>query len=443
MSHVPLSRRTALQGVGTALALPFLEVMLPRTARAAETAAPLRMACIFFPNGAIMQDWKPVVEGKGYELPPTLESLKPVKDQFLVLSGLTQDNARAKGDGPGDHARSSAAFLTGSHPFKTAGADIKVGMSVDQAAAEKVGQSTKLPSLEIGIEKGRNAGQCDSGYSCVYSNTISWKSATTPMAKEIHPKLVFERLFGAGAQAEQAKAQRDKFRKSVLDLVADDAARLNPKLGKTDQRKLDEYFSSVREIEQRIARSTSTKTVAPKFDAPENVPSDVDEHITLMYDLLTLAFQTDTTRVATFMLGNEGSNRAYRNIGVKDGHHEISHHQNNKEKIEKIKKIDQYLVSKFANFLRKLSSIREGEGTLLDHSMILYGCAIADGNAHAHHDLPILLAGKANGTLKPGRHVEYGKDTPLNNLFLSMLDRMEAPLDRLGDSTGRVGRLDG
>jgi len=442
MSVLPLSRRLVLKGAGTALALPFLEAMLPRTAFAADSAHPTRMACIFFPNGAIMQDWRPTAEGAGYVLPPTLESLKAVKEEVLVLSGLTQDNARAKGDGPGDHARSAAAFLTGSHPFKTAGADIKVGMSVDQAAAEKIGHATKLPSLEIGIEKGRNAGQCDSGYSCVYSNTISWKSATTPMAKEIHPKLVFERLFGAGAQAELAKAQRDKFRKSVLDLVADDAARLKPKLGKTDQRKLDEYFSSVREIEQRLDRSNKPKVAVPKFEMPENVPTDVDEHITLMYDLMALAFQTDTTRVATFMLANEGSNRAYKNIGVNDGHHEISHHQNNKEKIEKIKKIDQYLVSKFAAFLGKLRSIREGEGTLLDHSMILYGCAIADGNAHAHDDLPLLLAGKANGSLKPGRHVVYDKNTPLNNLFLSMLDRVGAPQDQLGDSTGRVGKLD-
>jgi hypothetical protein len=446
MARLLLPRRTFLRGVGASMALPMLEAM--RSSRLlADTAAanyPNRMLFVFFPNGAIMPDWTPAAEGSDFALSPTLEPLAKVKQKLCVLSGLMQDNARAKGDGAGDHARSSASFLTGAHPVKTSGADIKVGVSVDQVAAEKLGRDTRLPSLEIGTEGGRNAGQCDSGYSCAYSNNISWKTASTPMSKEINPKAVFQRIFGDRAAAAD-QARRDRLRKSVLDLVADDARKLNQKLGQTDRRKMDEYFSSVREIEQRIARSQASSSAlpTPSIAEPDGIPKDLDEHIRLMFDLLTIAFQTDSTRIATYMLANEGSNRSYPMVDVNDGHHHLSHHQKNEEWIAQLKRIDKYLVSRFAEFLEKLDSISEGEGTLLDHSMIVYGSAIADGNAHSHHDLPILLAGGGNGTIRGGRHVRYPSETPLNNLFLSLLDRMHAGVDQLGDSSARLTQLDG
>ncbi len=446
--HLPLHRRTFLKGVGATLGLPLLEAMLPAGGFAAQSAgAPKRMAFVFVPNGVIVPDWTVKGEGADWQLSPTLEPLAKVKDRVCVVSGLMQDNARAKGDGPGDHARSSAAFLTGAHPVKTSGVDIKVGQSVDQVAADKAGRQTKLPSIELGTEGGRNAGQCDSGYSCAYSNNISWKTATTPMAKEINPRLVFERLFGSTDDREAAKgrAKRDEYRKSILDLVTDDANKLKQQLGQTDRRKVDEYFSSVREIEQRIerAKADSSNQKIPDLTLPRGVPKQLDEHIGLMFELMALAFQTDTTRVATFMMANEGSNRSYPMVGVNDGHHHLSHHQNKQDWIDHLKKIDKYLVGHFAKFLEKLNGISEGNGTLLDNSMIVYGSAIADGNRHSHHDLPILLAGKGGGTIASGRHLVYPKETPLNNLFLSMLDRMDAKVDSLGDSTGRLKGLEG
>lgn len=443
MSGWTLQRRTFLRGVGATMALPLLEAMLPAKAWAAGATAPKRLLCIFFPNGAIMPDWQPTGEGADYTLGSTMEPLAALKGKFNVLSGLMQDNARAKGDGPGDHARSAAAFLTGAHPVKTGGTDIKVGMSVDQVAAEKIGKYTNLPSLEVGTEGGRSAGQCDSGYSCAYSNSISWKTASTPMAKEINPKAVFQRLFG-DQQAAADRLRREAARKSVLDLVADDAARLNKKLGQTDRRKLDEYFTSVNEIEQRIVRSQAEAATRPKpnMPQPDGIPKDLREHIRLMYDLLAMAFQTDSTRVSTYMLANEGSNRSYPIIGVNDGHHHLSHHQKKEDWIASLKKIDRFFIEEFAHFLEKLDGTKEGESTLLDNSMIVYGSAIADGNRHTHHDLPIILAGRGGGTIHAGRHIVYPTETPLNNLFLSLLDRMDAGVDSLGDSTGRLGKLD-
>lgn len=441
-----LSRRTFLTGVGATLGLPLLEAMHPvRSAFAAEEMAhPVRTAFVFFPNGAIMPAWTPQGEGEDYALSETLEPLAKLKGEFNVITGLAQDNGRAKGDGPGDHARSAASFLTGAHPVKTSGANIQVGMSADQVAAQQIGRLTRLPSLEIGIESGRTAGSCDSGYSCAYSSTISWKSPSTPMAKEINPRLVFERLFGTADDVKN-QAQRNRFRKSVLDIVADDATSLKGRLGQTDRRKIDEYFTSVRELELRIARAENAArdTPRPDFKTPDGVPKDLDEHIRLMYDLLVLAFQTDTTRVATFMLANEGSNRAYRMVGVNSGHHQLSHHRNDEEKISEIKKIDLYLVKHFAYFLEQLKSIKEGDGTLLDHSMVLYGSGLSDGNRHRHEDLPLVLAGRAGGTVRTGRHMKFASETPMNNLFLSMLDRTGAQVESIGDSSGRLKGLEG
>jgi len=444
-----LNRRTVLQGVGCALGLPLLEAMLPARARAAEEAAadakpPVRMAFVTFPNGAIMDAWRPTGEGASFELSPTLAPLAEVKGDITLFTGLAQDNGRAKGDGAGDHARSSASLLTGAHPVKTSGANIRVGQSVDQAAAERVGHLTRLPSLEIGIERGRDAGGCDSGYSCAYSNNVSWKDASTPMAKEINPRQVFERMFGK-ASDEKSLARRTRVRQSVLDLVSEQAAELKGRLGSTDQQKVEQYFTSVREIEQRIARAAENKdkeVARPDREMPEGVPGDLVEHIRLMYDLMALAFQTDTTRIITFMTANEGSNRSYKMVGVNNGHHELSHHRSDTEKVEQLKKIDLFLVTEFAGFLKKLKSIPEGAGSLLDSCMVLYGSGLSDGNRHRHDDLPIVVAGRAGGTIQAGRHVVLADETPLNNLFLSMLDRLNAGLPSLGDSTGRLTAMD-
>lgn len=439
----PIHRRSFLRGTGAALALPALEAMLPRAAVAAGVAAaPTRMAFIYIPVGAVMEDWTPAAEGAGFELSKSLQPLAAHRDQVLVLSGLAHDKARANGDGAGDHARDSAAYLTASQPRKTAGADINLGISVDQVAANKFGGETRLPSLELGIEGGRQAGSCDSGYSCAYSSNISWKSASQPLAKEISPRALFERMFGDGVDAE-ARKEREFYRQSILDFVAADASRLSRQLGQSDRRKLDEYLTSVREVEQRIERANEeAKRRTPDVPPPaKGVPHDFAEHVRLMYDLMALAWQTDTTRICTFMLANSGSNRTYRELGVTGGHHEISHHRGDQEKIASLQKIDQYMIEQFAYFLNKLKATPDGNGNLLDHSMIVYGGAIADANRHSHDDLPVLVAGKGNGAINPGRHVRYPKNTPMANLFLSMLHSVGIQEERFGDSTGPLANL--
>lgn len=441
-----ISRRTVLRGLGAAVALPWLEAMGPLTAWATDSTtakpAPNRMAILYVPNGKNMADWTPKAEGAEFELPAILEPLAPVKDKLLVLTGLTADKARAHGDGGGDHARALAAFLTGSQPRKTDGTDIRAGTSVDQVAAARIGDQTRLASLEIGCEQGSMAGNCDSGYSCVYSSTMSWRSATQPLPKEVNPKLVFERLFGGGADAQRAK--RDQERKSVLDFVREDAGDLRTKLGINDQRKLDEYFTAVRDIEQRIERAEKLPPVkTPDIAKPTGAPAKYDEHIRLMADLMVLAFQADVTRVCTFVLANEGSNRPYPFIGVPEGHHDLSHHANDMKKKAKIKEINTFHVKQLAYLLEKLKSIPEGDGTLLDHCMIAYGSGNSDGNAHNHDDLPILVAGGGCGTLKTGRHLKFAKETPLNNLWVSLLDRMSVKVQTLGDSTGSLAGLGG
>jgi hypothetical protein len=407
------------------------------------------MAMFFLPNGMCMEDWTPAKVGADFELPPTLKALEPLKNQVSVLSGLALDNARAKGDGPGDHARSAAAFLTGAHPYKTAGKDIKLGVSVDQLAAKTVGTQTRLPSLEVGLERGAMAGNCDSGYACAYSSNISWSSETTPVPKEVNPSAVFDRLFGPRNEREAAegRAKRLRYRKSILDFVAVDAKRLGRVLGRDDPRKLDEFQTSVREIEQRVERDRQRQAEAkamskvPDVKLPEEIPDDIQEHFRLMTDMLVLAFQMDLTRVSTFMVASDGSDRTYRMLGISEGHHTLSHHGNNKEKIDQIRKIDKFHVGQFAYFLKRLSEVKEGGKSLLDNSMILFGCGIGDGNRHNHNDLPVLLAGRAGGGITPGRHLQYEKNTPLCNLYVSMLDRMGVKVDRFGDSTGPLANL--
>lgn len=438
-----ITRRTVLRGLGTAVALPLLEAMLPRSLSAvAAPAAPRRMAFIYVPNGVNMREWTPKTEGENFELSSTLQILAPFKQDLLVLTGLTADKARPNGDGPGDHARAAAAFLTGAQPRKTGGADIKVGVSVDQYAALRVGEQTRLPSLEIGIERGLQAGSCDSGYSCAYSSTISWRGESTPVPKEVDPKQVFERLFSTRPN-DPDRAKRNRLRTSVLDSVVQDANGLKNQLGGADQRKLEEYLTSVRDLEVRIERADKMPPVTPPSDAvkPAATPQNLQEHLHLMADLMVLAFRTDVTRICTFMFANEGSNRPYPIVGVSDGHHDLSHHQNDPKKLAKIQEINKFHIQQFAYLIGKLKSIPEGEGTMLDNCMIAYGSGNSDGNRHNHDDLPILLVGKGGGSVKPGRHLRYEKNTPLNNLWLSMLERMGAATDKLGDSTGRLRNL--
>ncbi|MBE0543285.1 MAG: DUF1552 domain-containing protein [Verrucomicrobia bacterium] len=441
-----LPRRTFLRGMGALVALPMLEAMSPAMRSLAAGAGksakafPRRMAFVYIPNGANMVDWTPKVVGTEFELPYILEPLKPYQKDFQVLTGLAHDKARANGDGAGDHARASASFLTGCQARKTAGADIKVGVSVDQIAAELIGKHTRLPSLELSADRRRTTGSCDSGYACAYQFNIAWKTESTPVPPEVDPRLVFERLFAGSDSVETAanQAARLNQRRSILDFVAEDARDLKRKLGYTDNRKLDEYLTSVRELELRIERSEKFAAALPDYEKPEGIPQQHEEYLRVMFDLMTLAFQTDTTRIGTYIVAHDGSNRPYPNIGVSEGHHDLSHHGNDPVKKEKIAKINHYHATQFAYFLEKLKSVKEGEGTLLDNCMIVYGGGISDGNRHNHNDLPILLAGGGAGSLQPGRHVRYGRDVPMTNLYLSMLERIGVSAERVGDSTGKL-----
>jgi len=449
-AHWQLGRRTFLRGMGTAMALPLLEAMQPSRLLGAAPAAeaPRRMAFLYIPNGADMRHWTPHKDGTEFDLPMILSPLESMRRDVLVLSGLAHDKANSNGDGGGDHARSVATFLTGCQARKTHGKDIRAGVSVDQVVALEIGKQTRFASLELGCERGKMAGNCDSGYSCVYSSNMSWRTPTQPMPKEVNPRSVFDRLFGNGdsKQMQQAASLRDKYQKSILDFALEDAQRLKQRLGQTDRRKVDEYLESVRSIEQRINRSGDEQAIDIEeqelgMQRPKGVPGDYGEHVRLMGDLMVLAFQLDLTRICTFMLANAGSNRTFPQIGVREAHHGLSHHGNNKAKMDKIAKINRYQMEQFAYILEKMKSVKEGASTLLDHSMIVYGSGIGDGNRHNHDDLPILLAGGGGGSVSPGRHVRYPKGTPLTNLFLSMLDRVGAKVDALGDSSGRLSSL--
>ncbi len=444
MSRPVLSRRTALRGVGTSLALPLLDCMAPlRTVAAAEGAtAPKRVAFLYVPNGKHMQDWTPATTGADFPLSCILEPLADLRGKFSIHTGLAHDKAKANGDGPGDHARALATFLTGKQARKTAGADIRVGVSVDQLAAAHLGRRTRFSSLEIGTEGGGQSGSCDSGYSCVYSANIAWRSETQSVPKESNPRLIFDRLFAGGRPGEsaEARARREKHELSILDFVQDEAKSLERRVGGADRRKLDEYFSAVRELERRMEETgRSGSDASHGFAQPAGIPESYQDHLRLLGDLLVLAFQTDSTRVSTFVFANEGSNRSYAFMGVPEGHHDLSHHGNDPAKQDKIRRINYFHVEQLAYLLRRLDAVREGEGTLLDNSMVLYGSGIGDGNRHNHNDLPILLAGGGGGTVKQGLHVEHPQDTPLTNLYLGMLDAIGCHVDRLGDSTGRIG----
>jgi hypothetical protein len=434
LSRKHLSRRTILRGLGAAVSLPLLDAMVPAFASTTPTATSLRLAFIYVPNGVLMDQWTPASDGANFELPRILAPLAPHRDNVLVLSGLTQNTGRSLGDGAGDHARASATYLTGVHPKKTDGGGICSGISVDQVAASHVGATTKLPSLELACEDGRLVGNCDSGYSCAYNNTLSWRTPSTPLPPEVNPRVVFERLFGSLDENPADRQRRRHDETSILDYVFDDTRRLTSQLGSSDHRKIDEYLTSVREIERRIQIAEKDDDQAPpSFKKPDGVPADFADYSRLMFDLMLVAFQTGVTRVSTFMLGREGSLRAYREIGISDAHHPITHHSGNPDLIEKIVRINAYHMEQFAYFLGKMKSTPDGDGTLLDHSQIVYGSGLSDGNMHQHNNLPVLLAGKSGG-----RHITYPAETPMNNLHLALLDRMSVHIDSLGDSNGEL-----
>ena len=435
-----ISRRTLLRGLGVSMALPLLDSMIP--ALAAPTKSPLRMMFNYVPNGIVMKDWTPSAAGSGFELPRLLQPLAAYRNQMMLVTGLMQQNGNANGDGPGDHARAAATYLTGVHAVKTQGADIHVGISMDQVAAQKVGNLTRFPSLELTCEDGRMVGNCDSGYSCAYSNSISWRSATTPNPPELNPRAAFERLFGTSDEDPETRKKIRRYDRSILDGVMEDTKNLERNLGPTDRRKMDEYMTSVREIEARIQKTESdNKEIIPAMDKPVAAPADLSDHARLMYDLMRVAFQTDMTRIATFMLTREGSSRTYREIDLPEAHHPLTHHKGDPEMIEKVYRINHYHMELFAEFIAKMAKTPDGDGSLLDHSMIVYGAGLADGNRHEHVNLPVMIAGGGCGTLKTGRHLKLAAKTPINNLYVSMLDRMGVPGESLGDSTGPLREL--
>ena len=437
-----LPRRAFLRGLGAAIALPALDSMTPAFA-ASTTKAPVRMGFVYVPNGMDIRNWNLDYEGKLGTLSRIMKPLEPHRDEITVLGNLTHNNGRALLDGPGDHGRCCGAYLTGIQPKKSM-ADIHAGISCDQIVANKIGNQTRFPSLELGMEDSRQAGDCDSGYSCAYTNNLAWRSETQPLPPVLDPRALFERLFGADAGlSPEERARRNKFRRSILDFVSDDTRKLQKDLGPTDRRKLDEYLSSIREIERMIERAEKDNAkIDPGMPQPYGVPADFAEHFKLMTDMLTVALQSDMSRVFTFLVTREGTSRSYREIGIADGHHPLTHHRNDPALMEKVSQINTYHMQQFAGWVEKLKSIKEGDGSLLDNCMIVYGAGLTDGNRHNHEDLPTIMVGKGGNYIKPGRRIVYRRETPMSNLFLTMMDRMGVHADHFGDATGRVNGLD-
>ena len=427
------NRRNILKGIAATLALPSLEAF--GGVSKAASASPTRLGFIYVPNGVNLKHWHPTGSGANYQLSDTLKPLSGLKDQFSVIRHLDHDKAWANGDGAGDHARANATFLTGCQARKTAGADIHLGVSVDQLAAQQIGHMTRVPSLELSTDPSRNSGHCDSGYSCAYQYNLSWLDENTPAPAERDPRLVFEKLFGSGDVEQDAR--RRSYQKSILDFVNEDAKRLQKRLGATDRNKIEEYLTAVRDIEKRIEQAEEFRIEVPEGQRPNGIPETYKEHIRIQFELMALAFETDATRISTFMLAHDGSNRAFPEIGVQNGHHELSHHRRKEENLEQIAKIDLFYIEQLAAFLERLKNTKEGDGNLLDHSMIVYGSGIGDGDKHSHNDLPVILAGGGNGQLNPGRLIEAKEGTPMTNLYLSLLDRMGVGAERIGDSTGK------
>ena len=448
------NRRNFLRGIGACLALPAFEGFAPRAFAAGTTAAniattatgaPIRMAFVYFPNGAIQKNWIPTGSGRDFKFANTLSPLEPLRHRVQVISGLEHLNANAGNDGAGDHARANGTFLTGVRVKKTAGSDIYAGVSIDQIAAQRIGKATRFASLELSTDPHRKSGNCDSGYSCAYESNLAWRTATSPLAPESNPRMVFERLFGAGAHGERSSnlVQRRAQQRSILDFVMDDAKSVQGKLTHRDKAKMDEYLTGVREIEERIVTAEGfTNIPDPNIATPDGIPTAYDEYIKLMYQMLALAFETDSTRVASLLLAHDGSNRSFPEIEISEGHHSLSHHRDTPDLIEKVALIDRFYADRFAEFLTLLESKQDADGkSILHNSMIVYGCGNSDGNRHTHADLPVVLAGNGGGALTAGRYLETTA-TPMCNLYLNMLDQMGVTgLDRFGDSTGRLASI--
>jgi hypothetical protein len=441
-----------LRGLGAAVSLPALEAFRPlmaqgvsRALATTESGAPLRMAYLYIPNGVNMSHWRPNGTTASYKMGSTFEPMERHRKDFQIFTGFEQQFAAAGGDGPGDHARGTATFLTSARARKTAGSDINLGVSIDQVAARAVQNLTRLPSLELSADGVRKSGHCDSGYSCAYQFNLSWRSENQPMTPESKPRAVFERLFGAGDVRERAKSigMRQATKRSMLDFIEADAKALHRHLGRTDQHKLDEYLTGVREIEKQIEKIEAMGLPPdPGVGAPKGEPANYQEHLRLMFDMMVLAFKTDSTRISTFLMAHDGSNRSFKEIGVSDGHHNISHHQGKQDNLEKIAKIDRFYMEQLAYFLDRLKATEDVDGkSLLHNSMIVYGGCISDGNRHNHDDLPIVVAGNGGGAFKPGRHVELGENVPMANLYLRMLEEFGVKERRFGDSTGVLRKV--
>ena len=440
--HLP--RRTVLRGLGAAIALPLLDGMVPAAVALSRTAAkPVRrLGVVYVPNGMAMSNWTPALTGAAFELSPILQPLAPFRDRLLVLSGLADDLAFPRaGEGAGDHARAAGTFLTGVHVKKTEGADIHAGISMDQIAAAEVGQETQLASLELAIESVELLGACDGGYACAYGNTIAWRTPTTPLPMENDPRALFERLFGVSETTDQAaRLERLQTNRSILDSVRDKAGQVRRQLHPSDRARFTEYLEAIRDIERRIQKAEEQSgRELPVVERPAGIPATFAEHAALMFDLLAVAYQADLTRVSTFMMGREVSGRAYPEVGVPDSHHPVSHHQNRPEMIAKLAKINAFHMQMFAGFLEKLRSTPDGDGSLLDHSMFLYGAGISDSNTHFHDNLPVALVG--GDQLEGGRHLQYPEKTPITNLYLSLLGKLGIPTETFGNSTGKLEYL--
>ena len=446
-THLP--RRTFLRGIGATLALPLLDGMVPALSplRLSAAAPVKRLGIVYVPNGIVMDQWTPETTGSGFAMKPVMASFAPYRDQLTVISGLANKQGDAlPGEGAGDHARAAGAFLTGVHPKKTAGADIRSGISMDQIAARELAQETQLASLELSLDSKEPLGACDPGYSCVYANTLNWLGETTPLPMENNPRVVFERLFGGSgttdANARQARMNEDG---TILDAVANKLAHLRATLGGRDRAKLDEYTEAIRDVERRIrlAEQQGLTDLSVAMEQPSGVPATFSEHAKLMFDLQVLAYQADLTRVITFMVAHETSNRAYPEINVSDAHHPLSHHGGDKEKIAKLIDVNIYHAELFAYYLDRLAQTEDGDGSLLDQSMIMYGGGMSNGNVHDHHKLPIAVVGGGAGSLEGGRHLRYDDDPPITNLYLNLLAKLGVHPETIGDSTGALTELTG
>ncbi len=438
ITKLALPRRTFLRGVGATMALPLLDAMVPAM-KAASPSVP-RFAPIYIGNGANMFEWTPATEGVGFELSPSLQPLAPFRDRMMVLTGLDNFPGTDQGDVGGQHPRAAPAFMSCMHPKATEGSDVEAGTTIDQIIAERICRDTKLPSLEVSVDRNDVVGACDHGYACAYMNSLSWKTPTTPLPMETNPRFVFERLFGVGATPEERAARVNEDR-SILDRLSEQIARLNGRLGARDRTKLGEYFDAVRDLEQRIAKAESYNADFSVPEQPVGVPPTFREYVELMFDLQVVAFQADITRVSTFMMCRENINRSYPEIGLPEAHHSMSHHGNNPEKMKNFAKLNHYHVDTMSYFLKKLASVPDGDGTLLDSTVVLYGHGMSDANVHNNYNVPLVLVGGKTLQLKGNRHVKFAKGTPLANLMLGLMDRYGVQSEKFGDSTAEIDLL--